>query len=179
MQSHIRTGYCGMSDWYSVSRIGIVYLSGNKCMWFLIKPTVSLNGDIHVFMDAFIHLCRSGTGWIGTIQSLDTIQFVPRRGPPVQSRYQKHQLSPSVEIKIKIHLKIWSQSRPNFQGRTPLALAFCFFPFRIPTLGLSWCFRGVGLGGFHPVPGTWIVREDLSLVQFKLYQGGVQILHPP
>ena len=28
-------------------------------------------------------------------------------------------LQPRVEIKIKIHLKIWSQSRPNFQGRGP------------------------------------------------------------
>ena len=39
------------------------------------------------------------------------------------------------------------------------------------THGLSWCLRGLGLGGFHPVPGTWIVREDLSSVQFELYQG--------
>ena len=39
----------------------------------------------------------------------------------------------------------------------------------LATHGLSWCLRGLGLGGFHP--GTWIVREDLSLVQFELYQG--------
>ena len=38
----------------------------------------------------------------------------------------------------------------------------------LPSRGLSWCLRGLGL---HPVPGTWIVREDLSLVQFELYQG--------
>ena len=37
--------------------------------------------------------------------------------------------------------------------------------------GLICAFRGPRLGGFHPVPGTWIVREDLSLVQFELYQG--------
>ena len=39
------------------------------------------------------------------------------------------------------------------------------------THGLICAFRGLRLGGFHPVPGTWIVREDLSLVQFELYQG--------
>ena len=35
----------------------------------------------------------------------------------------------------------------------------------------------------HPdtamVAGTWLVLEDLSLVQFELYRGGVQNLHPP
>ena len=47
------------------------------------------------------------------------------------------------------------------------------------TLGLKEAFRGLGLGGFHPDPGTWIVREDLSVVQIKLYRGGVQNLPPP
>ena len=40
------------------------------------------------------------------------------------------------------------------------------------TRGLKCGFASLGLGGFHPVPGTWIVREDLSLVQFELYRGG-------
>ena len=54
------------------------------------------------------------------------------------------------------------------------------------TLGLSWCLRVLGVGGFKTVPGTvlmvagtWLVLEDLSLVQFELYRGGVQNLHPP
>ena len=44
------------------------------------------------------------------------------------------------------------------------------------TLGLKCAFRGLGLGAFHPVPGTWLVLEDLCLVQFELYRGGVQNL---
>ena len=28
------------------------------------------------------------------------------------------------------------------------------------------------------VAGTWLVLEDLALVQFELYQGGGQNLHP-
>ena len=51
------------------------------------------------------------------------------------------------------------------------------------TLGLSWCLRVLGVGGFKTVPGTvlmvagtWIVLEDLSLVQFELYRGGGQNL---
>ena len=47
------------------------------------------------------------------------------------------------------------------------------------THGLICAFRGLRLGGFHPVPGTWIVREDLSLVQFELYRGGCRIRPPP
>ena len=42
------------------------------------------------------------------------------------------------------------------------------------------------LGGFKTVSGTvlmvagtWLVLEDLSLVQFELYRGGGQNLHPP
>ena len=38
-------------------------------------------------------------------------------------------------------------------------------------VGLGEYSASLGLGGFHPVPGTWIVREDLSLVQFELYRG--------
>ena len=41
----------------------------------------------------------------------------------------------------------------------PVEMRYVLSP--LATLGLSWCFRGLGLGGFHPVPGTWIVREDL------------------
>ena len=29
------------------------------------------------------------------------------------------------------------------------------------------------------VAGAWLVLEDLALVQFELYRGGVQNLHPP
>ena len=48
------------------------------------------------------------------------------------------------------------------------------------THGLICAFRGLRLGGFHPVPGTWIVREDLSLAQIKLYQGtGWNPANPP
>ena len=68
------------------------------------------------------------------------------------------------------------------------------FPeFMKTTLGLKGAVRGLGLGGLHPVPGTNLCRdwvdstqflvqtsaEDLSLVQFELYRGGVQNLHPP
>ena len=46
------------------------------------------------------------------------------------------------------------------------------------TLGLSWCLRVLGVGGFKTVPGTvlmvagtCLVLEDLALVQFELYPG--------
>ena len=54
------------------------------------------------------------------------------------------------------------------------------------TLGLSWCLRVLGVGGFKTVPGTvlmvagtWLVLEDLALVQFELYRGGGEIPPPP
>ena len=50
----------------------------------------------------------------------------------------------------------------------------------IPTLGLKGAFRGLGLASFHTVQSlVQTSAEDLSLVQFELYRGGVQILHPP
>ena len=54
------------------------------------------------------------------------------------------------------------------------------------TLGLSLCLRVLGVGGFKTVPGmvlmvagTWLVLEDLSLVQFELYRGGGGKPPPP
>ena len=37
------------------------------------------------------------------------------------------------------------------------------------TLGPKGAFRGLGLGGFHPVPGTWLVLEDLALSQRGIF----------